>query len=165
MSLLRSKLRSNYSKGAGYYILGHGGEASHFMDNNGWSNDNPLDYRRANWSTANNALLMGPTLDETVNVGSSGLPHYTYLSSTFENPFCFDGIFPTTVDCPLLIASPSNLPTLEQFLEAGSDGSQSSSSSPSSTYSTLYTTDFNDDVASLSLANNVSQESLLYNLM
>jgi hypothetical protein len=154
---LRSKLRSNYSKGDGYYILGDGGEASNFMDNNGWSNDNPLDFRRANWSTANNALLMGPTLDETVNAKPSGLPHdiYSYLSSNFY-PFCFDGIFPTTVDYPLLVTSPSNLPTLEQFLEAGSDGSQSSLSSPSSTYSTLYTTDFNDDV---------SQEPLLYTLM
>ncbi|KAF8559185.1 hypothetical protein OG21DRAFT_1481033 [Imleria badia] len=151
---------------SGYCILSNGGEAGRFMDNNGWSVDDPLDYQRANWFPANDALLLGPMFDQTVNAGPSGLPHdiYTYSSSNSENPFCFDDILPTSVDYPLL-ASPSNFPTLGPFLEAGSDGSQSSWSSPSSTYSTLYTANFNDDVVSLSLANNISQESLLYNPM
>lgn len=167
MTSLRSKLSANYSKGAGYYFSGDVGEASHFIDNNGWLTDDPFDCRRANWSPANNALFLGPMIDGTVNVGPSGLPldAYTCLSSNFENPICFNGIFPTTVDYPFLVASPSTFPTLEPFLEGGSDGTRSSSSSPSSTYSTLYTTDFNDDVASLSLANNVSQEPPLYNIM
>ena len=143
--------------------MSDGGEASHFMDNNGWSGDDPLDCRWANWSPANNALLPGPMLDHTVNVGPFGLPHdiCTYPSSNSENPFCFDGLLPTSVDFPLLV-SPSNFPTPEPFLEAGNDRSQSSWLSPSSAYSILYTTNFNDDVVSLSLANSVSQESLLY---
>lgn len=165
MTPLYSKLSANYSKGSGYYTLGDNREASYFMDNNGWSDDNPLDCRRPDWFPAHDALLLGSMLDQTVNVGPSGLPHdiYPYLSSDFKNPFCFDGIFPTTVDYSLLV--PLNLPVFEPFLEAGSDGSQSSSSSPSSTHSALYTTDFNDDVALLSLASNISQESLLYNIM
>lgn len=120
-------------------MLGDGGKVNHFMDSNGCSGDGPLDCRRATWSYANNALLLGPMLDQTVNFGWSGLPHdaYTRPSSDFENPFYFDGIFPTLVDYSPLIASPPNLPTLEPFLEAGSDGSWSLSSSPSSTYSTL----------------------------
>jgi len=143
-------------------MLGDGGKVNHSMDNNGCSGDGPLDCRRATWSHANNVLLLGPMLDQTMNFGRSG-PHdvYTHLSNNVENPFYFDGIFPL-VDYSLLIASPPNLPTLEPLLETGSDGSRSLSSSPSSTYSTLY---FNDDVASLSLANNVSQEPLLYNLL
>lgn len=136
------------------------------MDDNGWSDDNPLDSRRPNWFPANDALFLGSLLDQTANVGPSGLPHdiYPYLSGDFKKPFCFDSTFPTTVDYPLLVISPLNLPALEPYLEAGSNGSQSSSSSPSSTYSALYTTDFYDDVASLSLASNASQESLLYDI-
>ncbi|KAH0839828.1 hypothetical protein J3R83DRAFT_775 [Lanmaoa asiatica] len=149
-----------------YYTFGDSSDASYFMDNNGWSDDDLLlDRRRANWSPANDALLLGSILDQTVNVGPSGLPRdiYPYLSRDFKNPFCFDGALPATADYPLLVASPLNLSVLEPFLVAGSDGSQSSSSSPASTYSALHATDFNDDVVSLSLANNArSQESLLY---
>ncbi|KAG8218542.1 hypothetical protein J3R82DRAFT_4183 [Butyriboletus roseoflavus] len=166
---LRSELPADYLKGSGYCTLRNSGEANYFMDNNGWSDDDPLDCRRAKWFPANDALLLGSEsmLDQTLSVGPSGIPHDIYpdLSSDFKNPFCFDGIFPTTVDYPLFV-SPLNLSVLEPFPEAESDGSQasSSSSSPSSTYSALYTTDFND-VASLSLASNASQESLLYNII
>lgn len=166
---LRSELPADHSKGSGYDTLNDSGEASCFMDNNGWLDDDPLDYRRAKHPPANDALLLGSMLDQTVN-GSSGFPRdiYPSLSSNFKNQFCLDGIFPTTVNYPLLVVSPLNLPAvLEPFPEVEIDGSQSSSSSssPSLMYSALYTTDFNDDAASLSLASNASQDSLLYNII
>lgn len=162
MTPLRSKPIAHYSKDSGYHTLADSGWASHFMDE--WPGDHQLDCRRANLSPANNIPLL--MVDQTANVGS-GIAHdvYPYLSSNFENLFHSDSILPATIDYPLLSASPLNLLVLEPFLEAGIDGSESSWSSPSSAYSALYTTDFNDDVVSLSLANNASQESLLYNIM
>ncbi|KAF8138365.1 hypothetical protein EV363DRAFT_523939 [Boletus edulis] len=151
---------------SGYCILGDRGDISYLTDNNGWLDDGPLDCRWANCFPANDTLFLGPMLDQTVNVGPLDLPHdvYPYMSSNLGNPLCLDGISPTPFDYSL-VASPPNFPTLEPFLEAGSDGSQSSWSSPSSTYSALYTANLNDDVVSLSLAHDVSQEPLLHNLI
>ena len=164
---VRSKLSANRLKGSVYYISGNGGEASHVTENNGWL-DVPFDCRRAKWAPANNSVLLDPMIDQTMNVGLSGHPDniYTFPSGSFENPgpFSFDCMLPQPVDYSLLAASSSH-PIFAPFLEAGSDGSQSSWSSPSSTYSALYTANFNDDVLSLSLPNNASQDSLLYNLL
>lgn len=161
MTPLCSKLPANYPKASGYYTLASSGGASRFMDE--WPSDHPLDCRRVNLPPTNKTLP--PVLDQTANFGS-GIPHDVcpYQSNDLENPFYFDGIFPSTLGYPLL-SSPLNLSVLEPFLEAGIMGPQSSWSSPSSTYSALYTTSFNDDEVSLSLANNASQESHLYNIM
>ncbi|KAG9317361.1 hypothetical protein JVU11DRAFT_1560 [Chiua virens] len=154
-------------KGSEYYPLSDESQGSNFVDNGGWQDDGPVDCRRADLYHANHSLLLGTMFDQTTNIDPPALPPdaYAYLSSDIQGQFYCDGIFPPTVDYSLLTASPLNIPVLEPFLEASSDGSQSSWSSPSSTYSTLCTTDLNNDMMSLSLAN-MSQELLLpYNTM
>lgn len=146
-------------KGFDYCVLGGGDEASYTTNNGAWlGSDDPLDCRQANWSSANDILLPGSMFHQIASMGPSGNTHDIYGYSA-SNPFSCDGMMFTPANYSLLV-SPPNPPTWP-FLETGSNGSQSTWSSPSSTYSALYSTGFDDDVASLSLANDVSQESPL----